>query len=214
MSIWTCKSDLLLVVDVQLDFCSDGALAVRGGEEVVSPINALMPRFRHVAATQDWHPPGHISFASSHPSHAPGDIVRLDYGVQTLWPEHCVQGTAGASFHPALRQEPIEFVLRKGFHPTIDSYSAFLENDRATPTGLAGYMRERGLKRVVCAGLALDYCVCFSTIDARRLGFEAVAVVDACRAIDQNGSLAEAIAAMKAQGVSLVSSIDIRESAS
>jgi nicotinamidase/pyrazinamidase len=202
-------SDLLLVVDIQPDFCPGGALAVSGGDAVIAPINALMARFGHVAATQDWHPAGHASFASSHPGCRPFEVVDLGYGPQTLWPDHCVQGTPGAALHPALRQGPIELIVRKGFRPGVDSYSAFVENDRATPTGLAGYLRERGFSRVVCAGLALDYCVRWSTEDARRLGFEALAVVDASRAIDQGGSLGEALAAMRAAGVGLVDCADL-----
>lgn len=200
------STDLLLVVDLQRDFCPGGALAVKDGDAVIGPISALLGRFAHAAATQDWHPAGHASFASSHPERSPFEVVELAYGPQTLWPDHCVQGTPGAELHPDLPQRPLELVLRKGFRPDVDSYSAFVENDRVTPTGLAGYMRERGFRRLVCAGLALDFCVHYSTVDARRLGFEAVAVVDACRAIDTRGSLGRAMAAMKSAGVSLVTS--------
>ena len=213
MSIMTSATDLLLVVDVQPDFCRGGTLAVEDGDAVVAPFNSLMERFAHVAATQDWHPPGHASFASSRPDRAAFDVIELDYGAQTLWPDHCVQGTAGAALHPGLTQARIELVLRKGLNPDIDSYSAFLENDRVTPTGLAGYMRDRGFCRVACTGLALDYCVRYSAEDARRLGFEAVVVTDPCRAIDQRGSLTVALAAMRATGVNLVPNSDIRAGA-
>jgi nicotinamidase/pyrazinamidase len=208
------ESDLLLVIDVQHDFCPGGALAVPDGDAVVSPINRLIDRFPHVLATQDWHPRGHASFATSHPGHKAFDTIALPYGVQTLWPDHCVQGTTGAALHPGLHDARLEMVLRKGFHAQVDSYSAFLENDRVTPTGLAGYMRERGFERLFCAGLALDYCVRFSAEDARRFGFRAVVVPDACRAIDQGGSLAAALAGMKEAGVSLVGSDEILGTAS
>jgi len=198
-------SDLLLVVDIQPDFCPGGALAVADGDAVIAPINALMDRFAHVAATQDWHPQGHSSFASSHPGRSPFDMIELSYGSQTLWPDHCVQGTPGAALHPRLRQEPIELIIRKGFRLEVDSYSAFRENDRATPTGLAGYMRERGFRRLVLAGLALDYCVRWSAEDARAMGFEVFVVVDACRAIDTNGSLADALGAMRRAGIGMTS---------
>lgn len=205
----SAQTDLLLVVDVQMDFCSGGALAVPDGEAVVAPINRLMDRFPHVAATQDWHPRGHLSFASSHPGRQPFDTIAASYGAQTLWPDHCVQDTPGAELHPDLRKSPLELILRKGFRPEIDSYSAFMENDRTTPTGLAGYMRERGFRRIFCAGLALDYCVRFSVEDARRLGFESVAIVDACRAIDRNGSLEAAMTGMKAAGVELTTVAEV-----
>jgi nicotinamidase/pyrazinamidase len=196
--------DLLLVVDVQNDFCPGGALAVPGGDAVLPAIARLMPRFAHVALTQDWHPRGHRSFASSHPGRAPFDTVTLPYGEQTLWPDHCVQGTPGAALHAGLEADRAELVIRKGFRPEIDSYSAFFENDRATPTGLAGYLRERGFARVVLAGLATDFCVAYSALDARRQGFDAVVVLDACRAIDLDGSLARALAQMREAGVALV----------
>lgn len=197
-------SDLLLVIDVQPDFCPGGALAVPDGDAVIDPINALMGLFPRVVATQDWHPRGHASFASSHPGRQPFETIDLGYGPQTLWPDHCVQGTAGAALHPRLRQEPITLVVRKGHHREIDSYSAFQENDRATTTGLAGFLRECGVKRIFCAGLALDYCVRWSAEDAQRLGFEAWVVTDACRAIDQSGSLEQAMAAMEEAGVHFV----------
>jgi nicotinamidase/pyrazinamidase len=185
-------SDVLLVVDVQNDFCPGGKLAVPQGDEVVSHINRLASRFRHVVLTQDWHPPGHRSFASSHPGKRPFKTVTVDYGQQILWPDHCVQGTTGAQFHDGLQVPNAELVLRKGFRPTIDSYSALYENDRKTPTGLAGYLRERALTRIFIAGLALDFCVRYSAEDARREDFAVTVIEDACRAIDIDGSLAAA----------------------
>ena len=195
------SDQVLLVIDVQNDFCPGGALAVAGGDEVVPVINALMDRFAQVVLTQDWHPGGHSSFASSHPGCAPFATITMPYGAQTLWPDHCVQGTRGAALHPMLRTDRADLVIRKGFRPEIDSYSAFYENDRRTPTGLAGYLRERGLTRLVIAGLATDYCVYYSAIDARRLGFEVTLVESACRAIDLQGSLDAAWQAMAAAGV-------------
>jgi nicotinamidase/pyrazinamidase len=193
--------DVLLVIDVQNDFCPAGALAVGEGDAVVPVINRLIDRFDHVVLTQDWHPAGHSSFASSHPGSAPFEIIAMPYGPQTLWPDHCMQGTPGAAFHPKLETEHAQLIIRKGFHGAIDSYSAFYENDRHTPTGLAGYLRERGLKRVFLAGLATDYCVSYSAIDARREGFEAIVIESGCRAIDLPGSLAGAWAAMTEAGV-------------
>ena len=193
--------DLLLVIDVQNDFCSGGALAVPEGEAVVPVINALAGRFGHIVLTQDWHPAGHLSFASSHPGRQPFETAELGYGPQVLWPDHCVQGTQGAAFHAELALPQAELVLRKGFRPAIDSYSAFFENDQKTPTGLGGYLRERGLGRVFLCGLATDFCVQFSALDARRLGFETVLIEDACRAIDLEGSLAAARAGMAEAGV-------------
>lgn len=184
-------SDVLLVVDVQNDFCQGGALAVPGGDEVVEPINSLAERFRHVVLTQDWHPAGHLSFASSHPDRKPLDTITLAYGPQILWPDHCVQGTLGAEFHATLRVPHAELVLRKGYDRAIDSYSAFYENDHQTPTGLGGYLRERGLTRVFIAGLAFDFCVRYSAEDARRAGLGAVVIEDACRGIDIDGSEAD-----------------------
>jgi nicotinamidase/pyrazinamidase len=200
--------DLLLIIDVQNDFCPGGALAVAGGDAVVPVINRLSQRFQHVAVTQDWHPSGHSSFATSHPGSAPFETITMPYGPQTLWPDHCVQGTPGAAFHPQLATEKAELVIRKGFRPAIDSYSAFYENDRSTPTGLAGYLRERGLKRIFMAGLATDYCVYYSALDARRLGFDTVIVESGCRAIDMAGSLAAASAGMAAAGVQMVRDLD------
>ncbi|MCP1909052.1 nicotinamidase/pyrazinamidase [Bradyrhizobium sp. USDA 4501] len=196
--------DLLLVIDVQNDFCPGGALAVADGDAVVPVVNRLAGRFDHVVLTQDWHPAGHSSFATSHPGAAPFSEIAMPYGPQTLWPDHCIQGSAGAAFHPDLATERAELVIRKGFRAAIDSYSAFFENDRKTPTGLAGYLRERGLKRIVMAGLATDYCVQYSALDACRLGFETIVVLAGCRAIDLGSSLAVATAAMRAAGVELV----------
>jgi nicotinamidase/pyrazinamidase len=193
--------DLLLVIDVQNDFCPGGALAVPDGQTVVPVINRLATRFRHAVLTQDWHPPDHQSFASTHPGRSPFSSIEMPYGAQTLWPDHCVQGTAGADFHPDLEVPCAELVLRKGFRAGIDSYSAFFENDRTTPTGLGGYLTERGFRRVVLAGLATDYCVAYSAIDAARLGFDVVLIPDACRAIDLAGSLARALEQMQAAGV-------------
>ncbi|MHC1947676.1 bifunctional nicotinamidase/pyrazinamidase [Bradyrhizobium sp. UFLA06-06] len=196
--------DLFLVIDVQNDFCPGGALAVADGDAVVPVVNRLASRFDHVVLTQDWHPAGHSSFATSHPGAAPFSEIAMPYGPQTLWPDHCIQGSAGAAFHPDLATDRAELVIRKGFRAAIDSYSAFFENDRKTPTGLAGYLRERGLRRVVMAGLATDYCVQYSALDARRLGFETIVVLAGCRAIDLGGSLAVASAAMREAGVELV----------
>ena len=195
--------DLLLVVDVQNDFCPGGALAVADGDLVVPVINALAQRFEHVAFTQDWHPEGHLSFASSHAGRAPLETIETDYGNQVLWPDHCIQGTKGAEFHPDLDRRRAELVVRKGFRREIDSYSAFYENDRSTPTGLAGYLRERGFRRLFLAGLATDFCVAWSALDSRKEGFDAVLVEDACRAIDMDGSLDDALARMKSAGVEI-----------
>lgn len=177
------EGDVLLVVDVQRDFCAGGALAVPDGDAVVAPINQLMKYFRHVVVTQDWHPADHSSFAVQHPGRQALEVVEMPYGKQQLWPVHCVQGTPGAAFHPDLHWDRAELIVRKGFRREIDSYSAFLENDRTTPTGLAGYLRERGLGRIFLAGLALDYCVGFSALDARALGLEAWVIADATRAV-------------------------------
>jgi nicotinamidase/pyrazinamidase len=200
------SSDILLVVDVQVDFLARGALAVPDGDAVIAPINRLIDRFAHVVVTQDWHPPGHVSFATSHPGRAAFESVVLPYGRQVLWPEHCVRGTAGAALAPGLRAERAELVVRKGHQSDVDSYSAFLEADRTTPTGLAGYLRERGFTRVVVCGLATDYCVGWTALDARAAGFEAVVVTDAVRGIDIEGSVARAMAAMAAAGVGFVES--------
>ena len=196
--------DVLLVVDIQNDFCPGGALAVPGGHDVVPLINRLATRFRHVVLTQDWHPPGHESFASSHPGRAPYETIIAPYGPQILWPDHCIQGTWGSAFHHDLDVPHAELVMRKGYDPAIDSYSAFFENDRTTPTGLAGYLRERGLKRVFLAGLAFDFCVRYSAEDADRQGFAAIVVEDACRGIDVGGSMAETRRILAALGVERV----------
>ena len=195
--------EALIVIDVQNDFCPGGALAVEDGDAVVPVINGLIERFDHVVLTQDWHPEGHSSFASSHQGKAPFDTIEMPYGTQTLWPDHCVQGTKGAAFHEGLAWDKAELVIRKGFRSAIDSYSAFFENDHETPTGLSGYLRERGITRVTLAGLATDFCVAYSAIDARRQGFEATVIMDACRAIDLGGSLSAMTAKMKEAGVTL-----------
>jgi nicotinamidase/pyrazinamidase len=203
------EHDVLLVIDVQNDFCAGGALAVPGGDEVIAPIHRIAPRFEHIVLTQDWHPSNHFSFATSHRGKQPYDSIELDYGTQTLWPAHCVQGTHGAEFHPALGLTQAELILRKGFRPQIDSYSAFFENDRTTPTGLAGYLKERGLTRVFLAGLAYDYCVGYSALDALRLGFPAFVLRDACRAIDLNVSVAAIEAEFARAGVALIDSAEL-----
>ncbi len=187
-------TDVLLVVDVQNDFCPGGSLAISGGDEVVPLINRLAQSFAHVVFTQDWHPEGHASFASQHAGKQPFETIEMPYGTQTLWPDHCVQRTPGAAFHDGLDVPHNELVIRKGFRQQIDSYSAFFENDKTTPTGLTGYLRERGFKRVFCTGLALDVCVRFTAEDAARQGFESIVVEDACRAVDLHGSLEAAVA--------------------
>ncbi len=194
-------SEALIVIDVQNDFCPGGALAVGGGDEIIAEINALMDQFETVVLTQDWHPAGHTSFAANHPGAAPFSLTEMPYGPQVLWPVHCVQGTDGAAFHPALRTDPAQMIIRKGFRAAIDSYSAFFENDRTTPTGLEGYLRTRGVTAVTLVGLATDYCVAYSAADAARLGFAATILESACRAIDLNGSLAEARSATVSAGV-------------
>jgi nicotinamidase/pyrazinamidase len=201
MSVRAAPGDVLLVIDVQRDFLPGGALAVPDGDAVIAPILRLAESFDHVILTQDWHPPGHVSFASRHPGKRPFESVRLDYGEQVLWPDHCIQGTHGAGLADGLEIHKAELVIRKGHQTVTDSYSAFREADRVTPTGLAGYLRERGFTRVVCAGLATDFCVAWTALDARRAGFEAVVVEHACRAIDVQGSLARAWAEMEAAGV-------------
>lgn len=201
--------DVLLVVDIQNDFCPGGALPVKNGNEVIDPIHRIASRFEHIILTQDWHPPNHFSFAVNHPGKRPYDSIRLDYGLQTLWPAHCVQDTFGAAFHRALHLPKAELILRKGFHADIDSYSAFFENDRVTPTGLASYLRERGLQRVFLAGLAFDYCVAYSALDARRLNLPAVVIRDACRAIDLNGSADRMEARFERAGVDVIQSDEL-----
>lgn len=195
--------DVLLVVDVQNDFCPGGALPVPDGDAVVAPIVRLAEKFRHVVLTQDWHPAGHHSFASVHAGRKPFDQVTLAYGAQIVWPDHCVQETEGAAFHRHLRIPHAALVLRKGFRREIDSYSAFFENDQVTPTGLAGYLRERGFSRVVIVGLALDFCVRFSAEDAKKLGFDVIVVEEGCRGIDVDGSVAATRTALAERGVSL-----------
>ena len=201
--------DVLLVVDVQNDFCPGGRLAVQKGDEVVPVVNALAARFENVVLTQDWHPAGHRSFATSHPGRKPFDSTKLAYGEQVLWPDHCVQGSEGAALHKDLSIPHAQLVVRKGFRKEVDSYSAFLEADRKTRTGLKGYLEERGVKRVFVCGLATDYCVAWTALDARKLGFAAVVVEDACRAIDMQGSLAAAWEKMKRAGVKRIGSGDI-----
>ena len=195
--------EALIVIDLQNDFCPGGALAVAGGDEIVPQVNALMDAFQTVVLTQDWHPADHASFAANQPGQAPFSTIGMPYGPQVLWPVHCVQGTAGAAFHPGLHTDPGQLVLRKGFRSAIDSYSAFYENDHSTPTGLDGYLRSRGIARLVLVGLATDFCVGYSAIDAAGLGYEVTVVEGACRAIDLDGSLAAARAKMSAAGVRL-----------
>jgi len=198
------ESDLLIVTDLQNDFCAGGALAVPGADELVPAINRLAERFAHVVLTQDWHPPGHQSFASSHPGRRPFETVQLAYGEQILWPDHCLQNSHGAALHPQLDIPHAELILRKGYRAAVDSYSALYENDRCTPTGLTGYLRERDLKRLFLCGLATDFCVYYTALDARLAGFETVLVLDACRAIDRDGSRETALTAMRAVGVKFV----------
>ncbi|MEZ5812312.1 MAG: bifunctional nicotinamidase/pyrazinamidase [Rhizobiaceae bacterium] len=193
----------LIVIDVQNDFCPGGALAVPGGDEVVPEINRLIGEFDHVVLTQDWHPAGHSSFASIHPGRSPFETMTMPYGEQTLWPDHCIQGSDGAAFHPALEWTGAELVIRKGFRPEIDSYSAFFENDRTTPTGLGGYLAERGFKAVTLAGLATDFCVGFSALDAARLGLSVEVRLSASRGIDLDGSVDAMCGRMRDAGVRL-----------
>ena len=195
--------EALIVIDIQNDFCPGGALAVAGGDAIVPRVNALMAEFPTVVLTQDWHPADHSSFAASHPGAEPFTQIAMPYGAQTLWPAHCVQGTPGAAFHPGLETDRAHLVLRKGFRRAIDSYSAFFENDHATATGLAGYLRDRGATELTFVGLATDFCVAWSALDAARAGFGATVLEGACRAIDLAGSLAAARTAMVAAGVRL-----------
>ena len=197
------ETEALLVIDVQNDFCPGGALAVDAGDDVVAPINELLAEFRVRVLTQDWHPANHASFASQHPGAAPFGTTEMPYGPQVLWPDHCVIGTPGAAFHAALRTDAAQTIIRKGFRREVDSYSAFFENDHATPTGLEGYLRTRGVDSVVLAGLATDFCVNFSALDAARLGFAVTVLEGACRGIDLDGSLDAAREAMRAAGVCL-----------
>ncbi|HKK31082.1 MAG TPA: bifunctional nicotinamidase/pyrazinamidase [Alphaproteobacteria bacterium] len=198
------QTDVLLAVDIQNDFCTGGALAVPDGDAVVPVANRLLERFDNAVITQDWHPPDHHSFASQHSGKEPFDSTDMPYGEQTLWPDHCVQGTDGAGFHPHLLTKRAQLIVRKGFRSHIDSYSAFFENDQKTPTGLTGYLRERGLTRLTLLGLAYDVCVQFSALDARRLGFEVTLVRSGCRAIDMNGSADAATRAMTEAGVNFI----------
>lgn len=198
--------DVLLVIDVQNDFCPGGALEVAEGDAVIPIINRLAPAFAHVLLTQDWHPAGHSSFASSHPGKAPYDGIEMPYGPQTLWPDHCLRNTPGAAFHDGLDLPGAELVIRKGFRRDIDSYSAFFENDHETPTGLAGYLRERGLKRIMLCGLALDFCVRFSAEDAKKAGFETLVIADAARAVDLPGTVAAARAGFRAADIPMIDS--------
>jgi nicotinamidase/pyrazinamidase len=193
----------LLVIDVQNDFCPGGALAVTQGDSIIAGINALMPEFEAVVLTQDWHPADHSSFASSHLEMAPFDLIEMPYGAQVLWPDHCIQGSHGSAFHPELETSLADMIIRKGFNPAIDSYSAFFENDQMTPTGLEGYLRTRGINEVTVVGLALDFCVNYSAVDAAKLGFKTTVRTDLCRAIDLDGSLRAAWQAMSDAGVML-----------
>ncbi len=195
-------TEALIVIDIQNDFCPGGALAVAGGDEIIPRVNALMQEFPVTVLTQDWHPEEHSSFAALHDA-APYSTIQMPYGPQTLWPVHCVWGTEGAACHPALAIDPADLILRKGFRPEVDSYSAFFENDHVTPTGLTGYLRERGITDLSFVGLAHDFCVAWSAIDAAKLGFAVKVLEGACRAIDLNGSLAAARDAMRAAGVTL-----------
>ena len=196
--------DVLIIVDVQNDFCPGGALAVPHGDEIVPALNRLAAEFAHVVLTQDRHPRGHASFASSHPGKQPFETIDVSYGEQILWPDHCVQGTRGAAFHPALDVSHAELVLRKGFRTAIDSYSAFFENDHRTPTGLSGYLEERRFEHITLCGLATDFCVLYSAIDGRQAGFEVTVVTAACRGIDIDGSLDRAMRSMNEAGVTLL----------
>ena len=202
-------SDVLLVVDIQKDFCPGGRLAVPRGDEVVAIVNRIAAKFANVVLTQDWHPAGHLSFASSHPGRQPFQAIDVAYGPQVLWPDHCVQGSAGAQFREDLQIPHAALVVRKGFRRAIDSYSAFFENDRTTPTGLAGYLRERGLTRVFLAGLAFDFCVRYSAEDAHRHGLPAIVIEDACRGIDVDGSGGATRARLAELDIHCIGSADI-----
>ncbi|TGD67557.1 bifunctional nicotinamidase/pyrazinamidase [Tabrizicola sp. WMC-M-20] len=197
------SSDALIVIDVQNDFCPGGALAVAEGDVILPGINALMAEFSAVVLTQDWHPQDHSSFAANHPGAAPFSLTAMPYGPQVLWPTHCVQGSMGAAFHPALQVDRADLILRKGYRTGIDSYSAFFENDRSTKTGLDGYLRNRGVSRLILTGLATDFCVAYSALDAARLGYEVTVRLDLCRAIDLDGSLAAMLARLAVEGIAL-----------
>jgi len=196
-------TDCLLVIDVQKDFCTGGSLAVPEAEQILPWINDNQQRYKTVVLTQDWHPAGHSSFASSHDDLAPFETVKMSYGDQTLWPDHCIQGSSGAQFHDDLITDKAQLIIRKGFREAIDSYSAFFENDHTTTTGLSGYLQERSIKRIVCVGLALDYCVRFSALDARREGFDTIVVESGCRGINVDGSNDDAREAMLSAGVAI-----------
>jgi len=202
------RADALIVVDVQNCFVPGGSLAVTNGDQIIPLVNALARRFENVILTQDWHTPGHISFASSHPGKKPFDVVELPYGAQVLWPDHCVQGTQGAELVKGLSVPHAQLVVRKGFSPNVDSYSAFIEADKKTRTGLDGYLKTRGVKTVYVCGLATDFCVAWTALDARTLGFDAAVIEDGCRGIDTQGSLAKAWAMMKTAGVRRIQSSD------
>ena len=199
----------LIIIDAQYGFMPGGGLAVADGDAIVPVVNRIAPRFANVVLTQDWHPADHISFAANHPGRAPFETITLPYGEQVLWPTHCVQGTRDAALHDDLRVPQAQLIIRKGFHRDVDSYSAFMEADRGTSTGLAAYLKARGITKLYLCGLATDYCVAWSALDARAAGFEATVIEDACRAIDLNGSLARAWADMAAAGVGRVQSTDI-----
>ena len=196
-------NEAILVIDVQNDFCPGGALAVPGGDEIVAPINALVPDFPVRVFTQDWHPADHTSFASQHPGKEPMSLTEMPYGPQVLWPDHCIQGSEGAAFHQALNPKPADLIIRKGFRREIDSYSAFFENDHTTPTGLDGYLKSRGVDTVTLVGLATDFCVNYSAVDAAKLGFKVTVIESLCRAIDFDGSLEAAKTGMTEAGVTL-----------
>ncbi len=213
MAFALTPADVLLAVDLQNDFCPGGALAVSGGDTILPLINSLAKKFDHAILTQDWHPAEHISFASTHANKQPYDSIEICYGpqttIQTLWPEHCLQQTEGAAFHPGLDIPHAELILRKGFRREIDSYSAFLENDHFTPTGLAGYLRERNLTRLFLCGLAYDFCVRYSAIDGKHLGFETIVLEDACRAVNMPGSIEDANEALAGAGVARMQAADL-----
>lgn len=197
------KNEVLIVVDMQNDFCPGGALAVAGGNDIVPLVNRHMIRFDHVILTQDWHPANHSSFALNHEGRTAYETIEMPYGPQTLWPDHCIQGSSGAEFHNGLDKNKAELIIRKGFRSEVDSYSAFFENDHKTPTGLGGYLSERGLNTVTFVGLATDYCVAYSALDARKLGLETKVLLDSCRGIDLNGSVNSMLETMRLAGVTL-----------
>lgn len=212
MAIALKPTDALLVIDMQNDFCPGGALAVKGGDEIVPLVNRLGQRFEHVILTQDWHPANHISFSSTHPGTQAFATIEVEYGTQTLWPDHCVQGTSGADFHPGLDLPHAEMIVRKGFRRHIDSYSAFLEDDHTTPTGLAGYLRERGLKRLFLCGLAYDFCVKYSAIDGTAAGFECIVIEDASRAVKLSGSVEETDTTFADKGIPRINALSLMTS--